>query len=195
VTALPDVEAVRRAVVDVPDPELPPVTIGMLGIVHHLAVDDDGRVEVDLLPTYAGCPATAMIERDVVAAARGVAGVTDVRVRFRFDPPWTSARIDATGRERLRSFGIAPPTGRAADGLPPDTTDPGAPGAAGGAPGGRPVLPLVSWSPPHSEDVDRRACPYCGSADTVRDSRFGPTPCRDLRSCRSCLQPFEAFRS
>ncbi len=166
--------AVRRAVADVPDPELPPVTVGMLGMVHAVAVSDEGVVDVELLPTFSGCPATEMIERDVVAAVRAVEGVREVRVRFRFEPPWTPDRIDATGRERLREFGIAPPGGPT--GAPP--------------PDGRPTLPLAL-----GPSSDARPCPFCGSTETSRDSAFGPTPCRDLRFCAVCQQPFEAFKT
>lgn len=169
-----DPAAVRRAVDDVPDPELPPVTVGMLGMVHDLKVGDDGRVEVELLPTFAGCPATEMIERDVVAAVADVPGVTSVQVRFRFAPAWTPERISAEGREALRRFGIAPPGGPT-----------GAP-----RPDGRATLPLAVG--PAS---DPRPCPHCGSDDTTRDSSFGPTPCRDVRFCNACRQPFEAFKS
>jgi ring-1,2-phenylacetyl-CoA epoxidase subunit PaaD len=171
-----DPDAVRRAVEGVPDPELPPVTIGMLGMVHHLEVHSDGRVEIDLLPTFSGCPATEMIERDVVAAVAAVDGVEEVSVRFRFDPPWTPARIDDEGRERLREFGIAPPGGPIAGAIAPD---------------GRRTLPLAVGP----DTSAPRPCPYCGSEDTFRDSAFGPTPCRDLRMCKGCGQPFEAFKS
>lgn len=167
------IDRVRRAVEDVADPELPPVTIGMLGMVHDLEVAD-GRVVVELLPTYSGCPATEMIRRDVVGAVEALDGVMDVQVRFRYDPPWTPDRIDAVGRERLREFGIAPPGGHIAGTVRPQ---------------GRPTLPLALAPEP------ARPCPYCGSDDTVRDSAFGPTPCRDLRYCTACNQPFEAFKS
>lgn len=169
-----DPDLVRRAVEGVADPELPPVTIGMLGMVHTVEVTDHDGVHVELLPTFSGCPATEMIERDVVAAVRAVEGVGHVRVRFRYDPPWTPDRIDAVGRERLREFGIAPPGGPT-----------GAP-----RPEGRPTLPLAV-----GPGSDPRPCPYCGSERTVRESSFGPTPCRDLRFCESCQQPFEAFKT
>jgi ring-1,2-phenylacetyl-CoA epoxidase subunit PaaD len=170
-TVTPDPVAVRRAVEAVPDPELPPVTIGMLGMVHDVSLDG-GEVHIELLPTFSGCPATDMIEQDVVAAVGEVEGVERVQVRFRFDPPWTADRIDAEGRERLRGFGIAPPGGQ----------------VAGARPDGRPTLPLSVTTP-------ARPCPYCGSSDTTRESSFGPTPCRDIRFCTACQQPFEAFKS
>ncbi|MCC5948937.1 MAG: phenylacetate-CoA oxygenase subunit PaaJ [Nitriliruptoraceae bacterium] len=177
-TSLIDPVAVRAAVADVPDPELPPVTIGMLGMIHDIAVHDD-QVGIELLPTFSGCPATEMIERDVVQAAMAVDGVRDVTVRFRFDPPWTPDRIDATGRERLREFGIAPPGGPIAGAVRAE---------------GRTALPLALAPAAAPDDDAPRPCPYCDSVDTIRDSAFGPTPCRDLRYCQACDQPFEAFK-
>jgi ring-1,2-phenylacetyl-CoA epoxidase subunit PaaD len=167
-----DPAAVRRAVEDVPDPELPPVTLGMLGMLHDLRVEGD-RVEVELLPTFTGCPATEMMERDVVEAVEALAGVAEVRVRFRYAPAWTAERITEEGRAALKEFGIAPPGGDL----------PGVPSAEG-----RMALPLALGKP------SVRPCPYCGSGDTTQDSAFGPTPCRDLRWCNGCSQPFEAFK-
>jgi ring-1,2-phenylacetyl-CoA epoxidase subunit PaaD len=166
----PALDEVRRAVDQVLDPEMPAVTIGMLGMVHSVKVTAEGAVSVELLPTFAGCPATDVIREDVVAAAVAVPGVSTVSVRFRFDPPWTPARINAEGHEALRSFGIAPPL----------------PGGPGGELG--PGLPVVGITV-------RRTCPYCGSGDTDLDSSFGPTPCRSIQFCNACRQPFEAFKS
>lgn len=166
-------EEVRRAVESVPDPELPPVTVGNLGMLHELRVDGSGHVEVELLPTFSGCPATDVIREDVEGAVARVPGVAGVHVRFRFDPPWTPERIDEEGRERLREFGITPP-GEVV-----------APDALKGL-SERTRLPL--------RPVTRRPCPYCGSEDTITDSDFGPTPCRSVHFCRQCLQPFEAFK-
>jgi ring-1,2-phenylacetyl-CoA epoxidase subunit PaaD len=167
-----DPAAVRRAVEDVPDPELPPVTLGMLGMLHEVGIER-GTVTVELLPTFSGCPATEMMERDVTEAVRDLDGVEAVSVRFRYDPPWTAERITHEGREALREFGIAPPGGDVH----------GVPQAEG-----RMALPLALGRP------TVRPCPYCGSTETVQDSAFGPTPCRDLRWCEACSQPFEAFK-
>lgn len=167
----PDLATVREAVGSVPDPELPPVTLAMLGMVHDVRIDGHD-VAVELLPTWSGCPATDMIADDVRTAVAAVEGVDTVTVRFRHDPVWTPDRITEAGHEALRSFGIAPPAGRSA----------------------LPVLPTVGGlgAPP----VDApRPCPYCGSTDTERDGLFGPTPCRDVRFCNACTQPFEAFKS
>jgi ring-1,2-phenylacetyl-CoA epoxidase subunit PaaD len=176
--ARPDAGAVRRAIEAVPDPELPPVTVGNLGMLRDLRVDPGGAVHVELLPTFSGCPATEVIAEDVGAAARSVEGVTQVSVRFRFDPPWSPERIDEEGRERLRRFGITPPGGA--------VRPPALQGVTG-----RTQLPLAGGG---SRRAEQRACPYCGSEDTETDSPFGPTPCRSIHYCRSCREPFEAFK-
>lgn len=175
VSSPPDPAVVRAAVEEVADPELPPVNLGMLGMVHDVRVAPDGRVTVAVLPTFSGCPATAMIERDVVAAVADLAGVRAVTVDFPLSPAWSPARISEEGHERLRSFGIAPP----------------GPSAPAPVADGRRRLPLLTEPDAAAPPVP---CPYCGSGGTARESPFGPTPCRDLRFCHDCQQPFEAFK-
>lgn len=103
-----------RAVCEsVPDPEMPFVTIGDLGIVRDVIVDDAGHVEVAVTPTYSGCPATEVIRDDVVAALRAE-GFPDVTVRTVLAPAWTTDWITPAGREKLARNGIAPPTARSA---------------------------------------------------------------------------------
>lgn len=165
---------VRRAVGAVVDPELPVLTLAMLGMVHDVRVDGD-RAEVELLPTFAGCPATEVIGQDAEAAALMVAGVQHVTIRFRFSPAWSAARITDEGHARLREFGIAPPTG-------------GGP-LSDVSPVGCRSLPVIA-----APAAAARPCPYCGSTATDRESVFGPTPCRDVRYCHACRQPFEAFK-
>ena len=92
---------------DVADPEIPVVSVVDLGIVRDFRFNGLG-IEVDVAPTYSGCPATEVIEQDIVAAleAHGLAPVTINRL---LSPPWTTDWITATGREKLRAYGIAPP--------------------------------------------------------------------------------------
>ena len=91
---------------DVPDPEIPVVTIMDLGIVRDVEVDDE--VIVALAPTYSGCPATEAIEKSVLSTLRDK-GVENVRIRRALSPPWTTDWISEAGREKLRKYGIAPP--------------------------------------------------------------------------------------
>ena len=98
---------VLEALDSVADPEIPACSITDLGMVERVEVTDDG-VQVDLLPTFVGCPAKDLIGQDVRTALEVAAEGRAVRVRFVHDPPWTTDRITPRGRERLRGFGIAP---------------------------------------------------------------------------------------
>lgn len=87
-------------------------------------------------------------------------------VRVRSDDSWTTDRITPEGREKLREAGFAPPAPRAA---------------------GTPTLVQLQ--------SNAFRCPYCGSSETTLENIFGPTPCRSLRYCKSCRQPFEQFKT
>jgi ring-1,2-phenylacetyl-CoA epoxidase subunit PaaD len=82
------------------------------------------------------------------------------------DDSWSTDKITPAGREKLREAGFAPPAPRSAD---------------------APALIQLQRA------VFR--CPYCGSAETRLENIFGPTPCRSLRYCDSCRQPFEQFKT
>jgi ring-1,2-phenylacetyl-CoA epoxidase subunit PaaD len=169
--ALDDLELrVWEALGAVHDPEIPPISITALGIVERVRVTSEA-VEVDLLPTFAGCPALDVIQEDAGRAVEEVAGARTTRVRFVYTPPWTSDRITPEGREALRSYGLAPP----GEG----------PHAA--------FIPLASFSSrvPQGPGIP---CPFCGSVETVVESTFGPTLCRSTHFCHSCRNPFEAFK-
>ena len=91
----------------VPDPEIPVLSIVDLGIVRGVAVAAES-IEVEVAPTYSGCPATEVIEKSIVDALveKGVGNVVLKRV---LSPPWTTAWITEEGRDKLREYGIAPP--------------------------------------------------------------------------------------
>jgi ring-1,2-phenylacetyl-CoA epoxidase subunit PaaD len=166
---------VAEAISQIPDPEVPVITIEDLGILREVVVDEAARrVDVTITPTYSGCPAMEAIERQIVhAAARlGYASV----VQTRLSPAWTTDWMSERGRERLREFGIAPPGAR-----------PGAQAGEGPGDAGAPVAVALS--------VRQVACPRCGSRDTEELARFGSTACKALRRCRSCREPFEEFKA
>lgn len=96
---------------DVPDPEIPVVSVVDLGMVRKVHVDD-AAVEVEVSPTYSGCPATEVIEDSILSKLRGE-GLKGVSIRRVLSPPWTTDWISETGREKLRQYGIAPPVGSA----------------------------------------------------------------------------------
>lgn len=155
---------------EVPDPEIPVVSVVDLGIVRDVRHDGDTLV-VAVTPTYSGCPATAVIDLMIETALREK-GVEDLRLERRLSPPWTTDWISAEGREKLRAYGIAPPVdGTAADGRGLSLAERLASGRN-----------LVV------------ACPRCGSEATEKVSQFGSTPCKAAYRCTDCLEPFDYFK-
>lgn len=92
---------------EVPDPEIPVISVVDLGIIRDVAVSD-GAVTVAVTPTYSGCPATAVIALDVEKALRDH-GLEDVSITHRLSPPWSTDWITERGRAKLKAYGIAPP--------------------------------------------------------------------------------------
>jgi ring-1,2-phenylacetyl-CoA epoxidase subunit PaaD len=159
-------ETVWEALAEVPDPEIPVVSVVDLGLVHTVELDGE-RLRVELLPTFVGCPALDLIRQSVAERLAGMA--PRVEVEMTFAVPWTSGRITADGLRKLRESGFA------------------APGAA--APGdARPLFATIPLRP-------TATCPWCGSADTALENLFGPTLCRTLFWCNRCRQPFEQFKA
>ena len=103
----PTIDAVRRALAEVLDPELPVLSVVDLGIVHRVDVDRHG-IRVVILPTFVGCPALDVI-RASIADRLSEFGLP-VEVDTTFEVPWTSDRISAAGRRALTAIGIAPPS-------------------------------------------------------------------------------------
>jgi ring-1,2-phenylacetyl-CoA epoxidase subunit PaaD len=100
-------EAAIMALLDtVPDPEIPVLSITDLGIVRGF-VDQPPRVRIS--PTYTGCPATVAIEQ-AIREALDAAGFREVHIERVLFPPWTTDWITPRGRERLKAYGIAPPS-------------------------------------------------------------------------------------
>ena len=102
----------RAAVAAVCDPEIPVLTLDDLGVIRSVALGADGAVEVDITPTYSGCPAMAAMKLDLEAALFG-AGFSDARIRTVLSPAWTTDWMSAEGRRKLTAYGIAPPAAKA----------------------------------------------------------------------------------
>jgi ring-1,2-phenylacetyl-CoA epoxidase subunit PaaD len=148
---------VWEAFAEIPDPEIPVVSLVDLGVIRSVDVQD-GHVHVEFTPTFLGCPALEVMKRalEEKVAELGAEPVVEVVN----DDSWGTDKITAAGREKLRAAGFAPPAPR--------------------------LVQLRS-------QVHR--CPYCGSTETRLENLFGPTPCRSLRYCTSCRQPFEQFKT
>ena len=160
-------EAVWEALAEVPDPEIPVVSVVDLGLVHTVELDGE-RLRVELLPTFVGCPALELIRRSVADRLAGMA--PRVEVEMTFAVPWTSDRVTPDGRRKLRQSGFAPP------------------GPAAVVGDARPLFATIAMRP-------TATCPWCGSADTTLENLFGPTLCRTMFWCNRCHQPFEQFKA
>lgn len=163
--AVPSREEILAILDTVKDPEVPVLSVRDLGIVRDVEVSADGAVTVTVTPTYSGCPAILVIERDITAAIEA-AGFAPVHVQTTFSPPWTTDWITPDARARLKAYGIAPP-GRA---------------ESGG------LVQLMRARPAVQ-------CPFCDSFETEIRSEFGSTACKSLCWCRNCRQPFEEFKA
>ena len=107
VTVLPSLESIWGWLNQVPDPEIPVISLVDLGIVRDVAWQGD-VLHVTVTPTYSGCPATAVINDEIEKTLREH-GVKRFRLERQLSPAWTTAWISEAGRDKLRDFGIAPP--------------------------------------------------------------------------------------
>jgi ring-1,2-phenylacetyl-CoA epoxidase subunit PaaD len=114
VTAVrPEAAEVWRWLEDVPDPEIPVISVVDLGIVRDVQWADEELV-VTITPTYSGCPATDVIAEDIRAALRAK-GLERVRLETRLSPAWTTDWLSDAGRSKLNGYGIAPPAHKVVD--------------------------------------------------------------------------------
>ena len=104
----PDLDKVWSWLNDVPDPEIPVISVTDLGIVRDVQWDGD-VLNVTVTPTYSGCPATAVISMDIQSALVEK-GIQDIRVKTQLAPPWTTDWLTEQGKQKLMEYGIAPPT-------------------------------------------------------------------------------------
>ena len=91
----------------VPDPEIPVISLVDLGIIRGVEWQGDA-LQVTVTPTYSGCPATSVIKLDIISALNGH-GIENVVLKQQISPPWTTDWLSEKGREKLEEYGIAPP--------------------------------------------------------------------------------------
>jgi len=163
------VDQVWAWLADVPDPEIPVISVVDLGIVREVAIDGDECV-VTITPTYSGCPAMQVIAEDV-AQALHARGLERVRIATRLSPAWTTDWMSEAGKAALSNYGIAPPVQQVID-----------------------ISGLQKGVKRHAIRPPEVACPHCGSMHTRLTSQFGSTPCKALYQCLDCREPFDYFK-
>ena len=147
----------------VTDPEVPVLTILDLGIVREAVFTDDGLIKIVITPTYSGCPAMDVIQFEINAALEN-AGFHNAIIETNLSPAWTTDWMTEEGKEKLKTYGIAPPAEK--------TSDP-------------------SFLTGSGKVI---ACPHCGSNHTEMISLFGSTACKSLYKCNDCKEPFDYFK-
>ncbi len=171
---------------EIPDPEIPVISIIDLGIVRDVRVADDGACDVTITPTYSGCPAMQVIA-DAITEALHARGIAQVRLHNQISPAWTTDWLSDAGKAALKGYGIAPPAQQVIDisGLRARPGADGAPARSAAA------TAIARRTAPAAPTV---ACPHCGSTHTEITSQFGSTPCKALYKCLDCREPFDYFK-
>lgn len=178
-----DRNAIFAALRTILDPEMP-VNIVDLGIVADVRLESGhgiahgaAYVDVDVTPTFVGCPALEMIARQIRQRLNELPDVLETRVNFVNTPPWSVERISRDGRAALQAHGV----------VVPDAPGPGSSASPR-------LTPLtVSTATPPADDPGV-PCPFCNSSATKLESRFGPTRCRMIYYCTSCRNSFERLK-
>lgn len=171
VTGLATADQVREWLAAIPDPEIPVVGIGELGILREVLPAGPDGFEVVITPTYSGCPAMEQIADDIRATL--AQHHVHAQIRTRLAPAWSTDWLTEAARDKLRAYGIA------------------APGACEAPGGSAQVVQFARKAAQTPADVP---CPRCGSANTTQTSHFGSTACKALYRCLDCLEPFDYFK-
>lgn len=144
------------------DPEIPVLTIWDIGILQDIEYHD-GKYQIIITPTYSGCPAVDAIKEDIATELEGKK-ITNFEIKTRLAPAWTTDSMTLEGIDKLREYGIAPPTD---------------------VPNGCAL---------HVTPTENVLCPHCGSRNTEIISEFGSTACKALFKCNDCYEPFDLFK-
>jgi len=148
---------------NVNDPEVPVLSVIDLGIVRDVKITDD-EIEIIITPTYSGCPAMDVISMNIKMILLEH-GFKKIKITSILSPAWTTDWMSEHGKEKLKAFGIAPPTTK------------------------QQVCHTELF---HEEEAIQ--CPHCNSYNTKLVSQFGSTACKALYVCENCKEPFDYFK-
>lgn len=174
--ARPGFAAIWQALESVADPEIPVLSVVDLGIVRAVKweMQNPTCLNVQVTPTYSGCPATELIAHGIRAALAGI-HVPIARIETALSPPWTTAWLTPQGERKLRAYGIAPP--------------------GSDLPSTNKFTPIdVTGLEPLRRAAAQVACTHCGSPRTQLIAQYGSTACKAQYRCLDCREPFEHFK-
>lgn len=173
------IKQIWKILEQITDPEIPVLSVLDLGIVRDVLIypslpiaigmEKGLGIEVIITPTYSGCPAMDVISMNIrIALLQN--GFKNIKITSQLSPAWTTDWMTKTGKDKLRSYGIAPPQTRS-DGPPSDRIN------------------RMLFVPELNVE-----CPQCHSNDTTLLSQFGSTACKALYQCNHCKEPFDYFK-
>jgi ring-1,2-phenylacetyl-CoA epoxidase subunit PaaD len=145
------------------DPEVPALSITDLGIIRDVKINDS-EIEVVITPTYSGCPAMDVISMNIRMVLLQH-GFRNIKITTVLSPAWTTDWMSEHGKEKLKAFGIAPPTAK------------------------QQVCHTELF-----HEGEAIQCPRCNSYNTRLISQFGSTACKALYACEDCKEPFDYFK-
>ena len=157
------VKKIREILESVNDPEVPVLSIIDLGILRDVIINDD-EIEILITPTYSGCPAMDMISMNIKLALIEN-GHKKIKITSVLSPAWTTDWMSEEGKQKLKAFGIAPPT-----------------------------LKQQICHTELFHEGEAIQCPRCNSYHTKLISQFGSTACKALYVCETCKEPFDYFK-
>lgn len=147
---------------EVKDPEVPVLSIIDLGIVRGVKTSED-KIEITITPTYSGCPAMDVISMDIRLKLIEK-GFRNISIQEQLSPAWTTDWMSEDGKQKLKTFGIAPPN---------------------------PKQQFCSTEMFQQEAVQ---CPRCNSYHTEVISQFSSTACKAMYRCLDCKEAFDYFK-
>ena len=147
----------------IPDPEVPVLSVVDLGIIRGVEINNE-TIIVTITPTYSGCPAMDVISMQIRMTLLEN-GYKNILINTVLSPAWTTDWMSEQGKEKLKAYGIAPPT----------------------------VRQQVCHTELFQQE-EAIECPLCRSFNTRMISQFGSTACKALYQCNHCMEPFDYFK-
>jgi ring-1,2-phenylacetyl-CoA epoxidase subunit PaaD len=147
---------------EVKDPEVPVLSVIDLGIVRAVKTSDD-QISITITPTYSGCPAMDIISMDIRLKLIEK-GYRNISIHQQLSPAWTTDWMSEEGKQKLKSFGIAPPN------------------------------PRQQFCSSEMFQQEAVQCPRCNSYHTELISQFGSTACKSMYRCLDCKEAFDHFK-
>jgi ring-1,2-phenylacetyl-CoA epoxidase subunit PaaD len=147
---------------EVKDPEVPVLSVIDLGIIRSVKTSED-KIDIVITPTYSGCPAMDVIAMDIRLKLIEK-GYRNVFIQQQLSPAWTTDWMSEAGKQKLKTFGIAPPN------------------------------PKQQFCKEEMFQQEVVQCPRCNSYHTEIISQFGSTACKSMYRCLDCKEAFDHFK-